>query len=189
LLFNIFITISVSAGFGSSAIDFGNVPAAADDVAAAAQATAAFWEVVGQTFAVMGLTMAQISLGLFLLRIVVRTKCKVVVSTATATLSLVTVATIIAFWVQCIPVQAIYDPRVQGYCRVPIHIFAILHGCKFLSPRPLCRSSLTITINLTAWSALVDFFFACATARVVFRLNMRLHEKLRIVACISPSIL
>jgi hypothetical protein len=71
---------------------------------------------------------AKVSLGLFLLRIVVVQWQRVAIWVASLSLLAVSVMTAIIFWIQCIPAQAIFDPRVKGRCIVQITPFAILLG-------------------------------------------------------------
>ena len=88
------------------------------------------WEMVGQTFAVIGMATAKVSLGLFLLRIVLETWHKVALWVASLSLLLVSIMTAIIFWIQCLPSQSIFDPRVKGVCIIEVTPFSILLGCK-----------------------------------------------------------
>lgn len=76
------------------------------------------------------MAVAKVSLGLFLLRVVVQTWHRVAIWTASLTLLAVSTMACIVLWIQCIPIQALYDPRVDGKCIVGITPFSIVLGCK-----------------------------------------------------------
>lgn len=113
----------------------------------------------GQTFAVIGntpsallvvnvkanlpgMSTAKVSLGLFLLRIVVEQWHRVAIWIASLSLFAVSVMTAVLLWTQCIPAQAIFDIRVDGRCIFKITPFSIVLGCKrftdnYLESHPL----------------------------------------------------
>jgi hypothetical protein len=88
-------------------------------------------EMVGQTFAILGMAIAKLSLGIFLLRIVVKQWHRISIWISMVSLSIVSVMTAIVFWVQRLPSEAIYDPRVPGRTIVSVTPFAVLLGCEF----------------------------------------------------------
>lgn len=94
----------------------------------------------GQTFAVIGVATAKVSLGVFFLRIIFEMWHKVVLLVACISLLIVSIVTAVMFWIQCIPPQSIFDPRVEGKCIIEVTPFSILLGCKSL-PRHICNNS------------------------------------------------
>ena len=95
-------------------------------------AEAIMWEMIGQTFAIIGMSVAKISLGLFLLRLVVTKWHRVAIWTVMLSLFACSCATAAVLWTQCTPVQGIYDVRVRptAKCDVPITPIATLLGGK-----------------------------------------------------------
>lgn len=91
-------------------------------------------ELVGQTFAVLGMAIAKISLGIFLLRIVVEQWHRISIWISMVSLAMVSVLTAVLLWTQKSPSRATYDPRVQGRVVVAITPFSILLGSESLSP-------------------------------------------------------
>ncbi|KAK3934266.1 hypothetical protein QBC46DRAFT_83709 [Diplogelasinospora grovesii] len=154
LFYTLFMQVSSGYGFGQAITDL-----TLDDAVNAVK-----WEMVGQTFAVLGMAIAKLSLGLFLLRIVVETWHRVAIWIASASLLLVSVMTAIVFWIQCLPSQSIFDPRVPGHCIIEVEPFSILLG---------------------SWCAAVDFFFAGFPWLFIWKLNMRYNEKATIAASMS----
>lgn len=91
---------------------------------------AVYYEMIGQTFAVLGMAIAKLSLGIFLLRIVVKQWHRISIWFSMMSLSVVSVMTAIIFWIQRLPSESIYDPRVEGRTIVLVTPFSILLGCK-----------------------------------------------------------
>ena len=98
---------------------------------------AVYMEMIGQTFAVLGMAIAKLSLGIFLLRIVVKAWHRVSIWISMGSLSLVSVMTAIIFWTQRLPTKAIYDPRVPGRTIVSVTPFSVLLGGMLLLTAPL----------------------------------------------------
>ncbi|KAK3323011.1 hypothetical protein B0H66DRAFT_602422 [Apodospora peruviana] len=124
----------------------------------------------GQTpmmVAVIGMATAKVSLGLFLLRIVLETWHKIAQWLASLSLLVISVLTAVIFWVQCLPPQFIFDPRVEGRCIIHVTPFSILLG---------------------SWCAAVDFFFAGFPWLFIWKLNMRYREKVTIAASMSLGV-
>lgn len=92
---------------------------------------AVYNEMIGQTFAVLGMAIAKLSLGIFLLRIVVKQWHRISIWISMISLFIVSVMTAIIFWFQRLPSQSIYDPRVSGYTVVQVTPFSVLLGCMF----------------------------------------------------------
>lgn len=122
LLYTIFMTVSGSYGFGQ--------PITTLDMDMAVKAV--YNEMIGQTFAVLGMAIAKISLGIFLLRIVVKQWHRISIWISMVSLAIVSVMTAILFWIQKLPSESIYDPRVSGRLVVKVTPFSILLGCMIL---------------------------------------------------------
>ncbi|KAE8374015.1 hypothetical protein BDV26DRAFT_296419 [Aspergillus bertholletiae] len=153
-LYTVFITIAGKHGFGQ--------PITSLSLDEAVQAV--YMEMIGQTFAVLGMAIAKLSLGIFLLRIVVKQWHRVSIWIAMVSLSIVSVMTAIIFWIQRLPSQAIYDPRVPGRTIVIVTPFSVLLG---------------------SWCAAVDFYFAILPWVFIWALNMRFKEKMTIAISLS----
>jgi hypothetical protein len=91
---------------------------------------AVFNEMIGQTFAVIGMAIAKLSLGFFLLRIVVKRWHRISIWLSMVSLAIVSVITAIIFWTQRLPSKSIYDPRIPGRTVFNVTPFSILLGCK-----------------------------------------------------------
>lgn len=102
---------------------------------------AVYYEMIGQTFAVLGMAIAKLSLGIFLLRIVVKKWHRISIWISMVSLAIVSVMTAILFWIQKLPSESIYDPRVPGRLIVRVTPFSILLGC--MSPFP-CLAGLSV---------------------------------------------
>jgi hypothetical protein len=119
LLYTIFMTISGIYGFGQ--------PITSLEMDLAVKAV--YYEMIGQTFAVLGMAIAKLSLGIFLLRIVVKPWHRISIWVSMVSLAVVSVMTAILFWIQKLPSESIYDPRVPGRLVVSVTPFSILLGC------------------------------------------------------------
>jgi len=118
LFYTIFLQVSASYGFGQPVLSL-----ELDDAVHAVE-----WEMIGQTFAVLGMATAKVSLGLFLLRIVVKVWHKIVLWVASVAILLVSIVVAILFWTQCLPPRSLYDPRVKGTCSFGIAPYSLLLG-------------------------------------------------------------
>lgn len=157
LFYTIFLQVSSEYGFGQ--------PIAALDLDNAVKAVE--WEMIGQTFAVIGMATAKVSLGLFLLRIVIKTWHRVALWIASIGLLVVSVVVAVLFWTQCLPPRALYDPRVQGKCSFGIAPFSLLLGVACI---------------------VADFFFAAFPWLFIWGLNMKHREKVTIAASMSLGV-
>ncbi|KAJ6087166.1 hypothetical protein N7467_006080 [Penicillium canescens] len=119
---------------------------------------------IGQTFAVIGMAIAKLSLGLFLLRIVVKQWHRLSIWVSMVSLSIVSVMTATIFWTQRVPSKSIYDPRVPGRSIINVTPFSILLG---------------------SWCAAVDFYFALLPWIFIWNLNMKFKEKMSIAISLS----
>ncbi|KAJ5112137.1 hypothetical protein N7532_000182 [Penicillium argentinense] len=154
LLYTIFMTISGVHGFGQ--------PITSLDPDSAVNAV--YMEMVGQTFAILGMAIAKLSLGIFLLRIVVKQWHRISIWISMVSLSIVSVMTAIIFWIQRLPSESIYDPRVPGRTIVSVTPVAVLLG---------------------SWCAAVDFYFAALPWVFIWKLNMKFKEKMSIAISLS----
>ncbi|TPX11515.1 uncharacterized protein E0L32_007726 [Thyridium curvatum] len=118
------------------------------------------WEMIGQTFLIVGMSTAKCSLGLFLLRIVLKKWHKMAIWIASISLLIVSSIAIILFWVQCLPAEANFDPRVPSPCIV--------------DPRP-------VMLLTSIWLVVMDFFFATIPWVLVWNMHMRKKHKLVII--------
>ncbi|KAJ5805082.1 hypothetical protein N7474_010969 [Penicillium riverlandense] len=154
LLYTIFLTIAGVHGFGQS------ITTLEMDEAV----KAVYNEMVGQTFAVLGMAIAKLSLGIFLLRIVIKQWHRISIWVSMVSLLIVSVATAIIFWIQRLPSESIYDPRVPGRTIVRVTPFSVLLG---------------------SWCAAVDFYFALLPWLFIWNLNMKFKEKMSIAISLS----
>jgi hypothetical protein len=76
---------------------------------------AVYYEMIGQTFAVLGM--------------VVKPWHRISIWVSMVSLAVVSVMTAILFWIQKLPSESIYDPRVPGRLVVSVTPFSILLGC------------------------------------------------------------
>ncbi|RFN52106.1 hypothetical protein FIE12Z_3658 [Fusarium flagelliforme] len=122
-------------------------------------------EMIGQTFAVIGMAVAKLSLGFFLLRIVVDKWQRILIWFTMGSLSAVSALCAIMFWTQCTPVQKIFDPiRTEGVCNFSVTPYATALG---------------------VWCVLADFFFAIFPWVFIWKLNMKQKEKIIIAGSMS----
>lgn len=94
-------------------------------------AKAIYNELIGQTFAVLGMAIAKLSLGIFLLRIVIKQWHRISIWISMVSLFIVSVLTALVLWVQRLPTQSVYDSRVPGRTVIPVTPFSVLLGCMF----------------------------------------------------------
>lgn len=94
-------------------------------------AKAVYMEMIGQTFAVLGMAIAKLSLGLFLLRIVVKPWHRLSIWAAMISLAIISIATAVILWVQRLPSESIYNASVPGRSIVSVTPFSILLGGRF----------------------------------------------------------
>ncbi|KAL5356689.1 hypothetical protein BJX96DRAFT_162619 [Aspergillus floccosus] len=153
-LYTLFLTIAGIHGFGQTITTL--------ELDEAVKAV--YTEMIGQTFAVLGMALAKVSLGIFLLRIVVVKWHRVSIWISIVSLSMVSVMTAIIFWTQRIPSNSIYDPRVPGRTVVHVTPFSILLG---------------------SWCAAVDFYFAILPWIFIWKLQMKFKEKMIIASSLS----
>ena len=89
---------------------------------------AVYYEMIGQTFVIVGMVIAKISLGIFLLRIVVKSWHRISIWVSMISLSIVSLMVLIIFWVQRLPSASIYDPRIQGRFIIGVTPFSLVLG-------------------------------------------------------------
>ncbi|KAB8230990.1 hypothetical protein ETB97_007344 [Aspergillus alliaceus] len=154
LLYTVFCTVAGQHGLGKPVHIVG-----IDDAA-----QAMYMDLVGQTFAVLGLALANISLGIFLLRIVIKSWHQITIWIAMVSVSVVSILASIVFWIQRSPLKSIYDPNVAGRTIVPVAPFSILLG---------------------VWCTVVDFYFALIPWLFIWELNIKFKEKMTIAISLS----
>ncbi|KAE8381967.1 hypothetical protein BDV26DRAFT_300448 [Aspergillus bertholletiae] len=154
LLHSTFCTIAGQHGYADSIF--------ALEVHEAAQTV--YMDLVGHTFAVLGLALANVSLGIFLLRIVIKPWHKISIWIAMVSVSVLSIFMSIVFWVQQAPLSSIYDPSVPGRIVVPI---------------------MPISLLLGVWCTVVDFFFAILPWLFIWEVNIKFKEKVTIAVSLS----
>lgn len=78
------------------------------------------WEMIGITVAFLAMAVAKWSFGLFLLRFVMNRWQRMAIWCIMSVMLFLCVMTDILFWLQCLPSESIYDPRVEGTCQIQI---------------------------------------------------------------------
>ncbi|KAJ5962989.1 hypothetical protein N7501_007930 [Penicillium viridicatum] len=131
-------------------------------------AKAMYNELIGQTFAVLGMAIAKLSLGIFLLRIIVKQWHRISIWISMISLFIVSVMTAFVLWFQRYPSQSVYDPRVPGRTVIQVTPFSVLLG---------------------SWCAAVDFYFALLPWIFIWNLNMKFKEKMSIAISLSLGFL
>lgn len=74
------------------------------------------------------MAVAKISLGVFLIRIVVEAWHKICIWAAIVSLVVVSILTAIMLWVQCTPTEFIWDKSLSGSCDINVTPFGVLLG-------------------------------------------------------------
>ncbi|KAI8276715.1 hypothetical protein K4K59_009689 [Colletotrichum sp. SAR11_240] len=187
LLYVVFLQVSLRYGFGQSIPDIMSAGSLQD------VADAIYWEMVGQTFAVLGMAISKVSLGLFLLRIFPQLWHRVAIWAVMVVLMSVSIATAILFWVQCVPVQAIYDVRLRATatCNIPITPAAVTLGGT-LQPPSFAQDaevSLKAPNDFVVCCIIADFFFAVFPSALIWGLNMKRGQKIVISGSMSLGIM
>ncbi|RGP77379.1 hypothetical protein FLONG3_4518 [Fusarium longipes] len=160
LLYTVFVHISGYHGFGMPMPGLDAISSEFDEAALAIK-----YEMIGQTFSVVGMAVAKMSLGFFLLRIVVEKWQRISIWFVMGSLSVVSALAAVMLWTQCRPVQKIFDPiRTEGVCTINVTPYATTLG---------------------VWCVLADFFFATFPWIFIWNLNMRQKEKIMIAASMS----
>ncbi|KAK8121313.1 hypothetical protein PG999_005433 [Apiospora kogelbergensis] len=153
-----FTTISARYGFGQNVYDL--------DVEDAVRAV--LFEAIGQTFAVLGMAIAKWSLGIFLLRIVMKNSHKWAIWIAMIALMGASISTCFVFWLQCTPPAYLWDRRIKGYCHL---------------------DSTPVSMTLCIICVVVDFFFALFPWLFIWQLNMESREKIMILISMSLGVI
>lgn len=80
---------------------------------------ATLYECIGQGFAIVGMAIAKASLGTFLLRLVTVRWHRIAIWSALGLVSGASIAQVLCFWLSCVPVNYVYDRRIEGgYCPI-----------------------------------------------------------------------
>ncbi|CAP66972.1 uncharacterized protein PODANS_4_5490 [Podospora anserina S mat+] len=160
LIFTIFIHLSGTVGFGQTMEEIG-------DMELVVKAT--LYECIGQGFAIVGMAIAKASLGTFLLRLVTVRWHRIAIWSALGLVSGASIAQVLCFWLSCVPVNYVYDRRIEGgYCPIDTRPTSYL----------LCTSTIV-----------VDFFFALFPWLIVMPLQMPKREKFTIAGSMSLGLI
>ena len=118
----------------------------------------------GQSFSILGMALSKVSLGLLLLRLTVIRWQKISIWVVMSCLMADSVATLVAFWLQCSPPRAIFDLAIR--------------------PTSTCDINITpAAVTLGVCCLISDFFFAIIPTFIVWNLQMKKKEKV-FLACI-----
>ncbi|KAG4033231.1 hypothetical protein MFRU_005g02440 [Monilinia fructicola] len=123
------------------------------------------WLLIGQFVISLSMGVSKCAVAVFLIRIVNRLWHKVLLYFWMVTIMVLSLLLAIAVFLQCTPVQSIWDPRIEGTCTLSLTIIA----------KVMC-----------SWSAAMDFFLAAFPWAVIWNLNMKRKEKITI--CVSLSL-
>ncbi|KAK4156596.1 hypothetical protein C8A00DRAFT_40981 [Chaetomidium leptoderma] len=160
VIFTTFTTLAGHYGFGQTMEEIGSM----DSVV-----TATLYECIGQGFAIVGMAIAKASLGFFLLRLVTIYWHRIAIWTAMTLVMLASIAQVLCFWLSCVPLNFVYDRRIEGgYCPIDTRPTSYI----------LCVSTI-----------LVDFFFAIFPWIIVWPLNMPQREKYTIAGSMSLGLI
>ncbi|KAK3376498.1 hypothetical protein B0T24DRAFT_221134 [Lasiosphaeria ovina] len=160
LIYNIFIHVAGTYGFGQTLAEIG-------DMERAVKAT--LYECIGQGFAIVGMSIAKASLGFFLLRLVTIQWHRIAIWCMMTLVALASIAQVLCFWLSCVPLDYVYDRRIPGG-RCPI------------DTRPTSYILCVSTI-------LADFFYATFPWVIVWPLHMGKREKLTIAGSMSLGLI
>lgn len=96
-------------------------------------ATAILLEAIGQIFAVLGMAVAKWSLGLFLLRLVVKLWHQVAIWIVMLVLMGASISLIFCFMLQCSPPAYLWDRTIDGgHCDMPMMPVSIVYASESL---------------------------------------------------------
>ncbi|KAI8958239.1 hypothetical protein F5Y11DRAFT_336747 [Daldinia sp. FL1419] len=150
------ITVSCAYGFGQHNTDLSKPD----------QRMATKTELIAQFVISCAMGLSKAAVGMFLMRIVVKTWHKAVLWFWISTMMGWSILLGVTVFVQCVPFESLYDERV---------------------PRQYCTLDLTtIAYIMCSWSAAMDFFLAGFPWMVLWKLNMQKKEKVTI--CVSLSL-
>ncbi|KAI1474401.1 hypothetical protein F4774DRAFT_429925 [Daldinia eschscholtzii] len=158
-IFVCLMIVSCIYGFGQHNVDLGNPD----------KRMATKLELAAQFVVSWAMGLSKAAVGLFLMRIVVKTWHKVLLWFWIITMMGWSIMLAITVFAQCVPYESLYDERV---------------------PRQYCRLDLTkIAYIMCSWSAAMDFFLAGFPWMVLWKLNMQKKEKVTICVSLSLGIL
>ncbi|APA08912.1 hypothetical protein sscle_04g036820 [Sclerotinia sclerotiorum 1980 UF-70] len=123
------------------------------------------WLLIGQFIIAIAMGISKCAVAVFLLRIVTKTLHKILLYFWIVTILLLSFLLAIVVFLQCTPVESIWDSRIEGTCTLSLTVIA----------KVMC-----------SWSAAMDFFLAAFPWAVVWGLNMKRKEKITI--CVSLSL-
>ncbi|KAK4120104.1 hypothetical protein N657DRAFT_580427 [Parathielavia appendiculata] len=160
LIFTVFTHLAGQYGFGQAMEEIGSIDLAVK---------ATLYECIGQAFAIVGMAIAKASLGFFLLRLVTIAWHRIAIRSAMVLVMLASIAQVLCFWLSCVPLNYVYDRRIEGgHCPIDTRPTSYI----------LCVSTI-----------LVDFFFAFFPWIIVWPLQMPQREKYTIAGSMSLGLI
>jgi hypothetical protein len=162
-------------------------------------------EIIGQAVCIFNIATSKAAVGFFLLRILAKNWHKACIWFLMVTNSLLAIWTTIAVFIQCIPVESVWNATVKGNCwldfaKVGLTCSGTVQALYFVQEiivplsssnftAELCRDVLTRISRYAAYAVCVDFIFALAPCVVVWELQMKRKDKLITVGALSLGIL
>ena len=128
------------------------------------------WNTIYQVVNVIGAFSTKLSIGLFLLRLNNTRIFNMVIWIVLTPLAMVTFALVLTDLLQCIPLQALWNPSVQGHCiseQVP----------------------LTVSYVQSAFAILTDLFLTASPVIILWKVKINLQKQLAICALMSLGLM
>lgn len=125
-------------------------------------------EIIGQGVCIFNILISKAAVSFLLLRIVTRTWHKIFIWFCFITTSIIVIWCTISIFIQCIPVEAVWNPNVVGNCWLD---FA------------------KIGLATSAYACVVDFALAIIPSFIIWELNMKAKDKMVTICGLSLGIL
>ncbi|CAG8980608.1 hypothetical protein HYALB_00013763 [Hymenoscyphus albidus] len=151
----------------TTASSFSGLGALRKDLDPAAYSMAMKWELIGQSICIFAIPTSKSSVALFLLRIVVNKWHRYILWFCIVSTVIAGCTSAIGIFFQCVPVQKIWDPTVEGYYKL-----------KFIY----------MGLFTAGWSSLMDFVLALLPWHVLWSLNMKRKEKYTVAIGLSLGV-
>jgi hypothetical protein len=135
---------------------------------------------IGQVFYILGTAMSNTSVSIFLLRIVFKRWHKMLLWLCAFTIQGVSIAAICLLFLQCKPMDRVWDPHVPGNCRP---IFPIL--ATITSGKAHIFALVAHSLMIIAWSPLLDFILATLPFNILWNLHIRRKDKISVLFSLS----
>ncbi|KAI2464229.1 hypothetical protein F4781DRAFT_425700 [Annulohypoxylon bovei var. microspora] len=158
-LFVVLMIVSSAYGFGQHTTDISS-----DDIRIATKI-----ELMGQFAVSLAMGLSKTSVAMFLMRIIVAVRHKVILWFWIITIMAWSLLLAISCFAQCTPVEALWDTRIK------------IESCSL--------NLTTIAFIMCSWSAAMDFFLAAFPWIVLWNLNMQRREKITICVSLSLGVL